>query len=122
MGSISVASVEGGPADLVGYRRSMRALSSRRGGPNIGRNGRARRRHALFLTAFAERLLTAAPGERPQPLSAPLKPVPDRKSRWNNRKIAIGMIVEIVSAAMNTPRSVVGARIGSRTESGWIAG
>ena len=65
----------------------------------------------------------AAPCQpRDQPLIAPLSPPPRRNSRWKTRKSAIGMMLEIVSAAMKTPRSVVGWSVGSRTDSGWRSG
>lgn len=56
------------------------------------------------------------------PLMAPLRPAPRRNNRWKSRNRAIGMMLEIVRAAMNTSRSVVGARIGRRTDNGWMSG
>ncbi len=77
----------------------------------LGTGDRIRLSAAQLEELSAARLTLATRGRRRssaglQPLTAPPRPAPLRKSRWKSRNTTTGMNVEIASAARKTPRSV----------------
>ncbi|GAB3999467.1 hypothetical protein GCM10029992_28310 [Glycomyces albus] len=55
-------------------------------------------------------------------LMAPPSPAPERNMRWNTRNKAMGIRVEMASAARKTSSSTKRWSAGRRTDSGWRSG